>query len=197
MYKNVNDYELLYLISENEEVNFNVLYQKYYPMIYKMAKEYVNSFKKYGYDLDDLIQIGLIALYKASKLYSATINSLFYTYFKATLKNAFMTELRRNSTLRREVLNNAFSYDSVINDSNISFIETIPDKGQEYDYEYNNYIINFKNSMPFDLANIFEMYYNGYGINEISRLFDKKKSFIQSGLNEIKKFALTYGCLFF
>ena len=38
MYREFNDYEILYLISENHDDIFDILYKKYYPLI----KKYTN-----------------------------------------------------------------------------------------------------------------------------------------------------------
>ena len=46
MYRNLNDYEILYMICEREDENFNILYEKYKPLIVKIADSYVKSFKK-------------------------------------------------------------------------------------------------------------------------------------------------------
>ena len=39
-YKNVNDYEVIYMIRENDEDAENLMYEKYRPLLYK----YVNKF---------------------------------------------------------------------------------------------------------------------------------------------------------
>lgn len=195
MYKNLNDYEILYMIKE-EDNSFECLYSKYYPLIYNYVRKYEEYFKRYGYDIDDLIQIGSITLYKTSILYNTSDNSLFYTYFKSSLKNALINEIRINKTLKKETLNNAFSYDVKINNSDISYIEVIPCKENKIDSELIKLIINFKNAMPYEMAWVFELFYNGYQINEIAVLLSKKISIIRKYLREIKDFALTYRYLF-
>lgn len=195
MYKNLNDYEILYMIKE-EDNSFECLYSKYYPLIYNYVRKYEEYFKRYGYDIDDLIQIGSITLYKTSILYNTSDNSLFYTYFKSSLKNALINEIRINKTLKKETLNNAFSYDVKINNSDISYIEVIPCKENKIDSELIKLIINFKNAMPYEMAWVFELFYNGYQINEIAVLLSKKVSIIRKYLREIKDFALTYRYLF-
>ena len=46
----MNDYEILYMVSDHEEVNFDILLHKYQPLIYKIVKEYERFFKKLGYE---------------------------------------------------------------------------------------------------------------------------------------------------
>lgn len=194
MYKNLNDYEILYMIKEDDN-SFGFLYSKYYPLIYNYVKRYEKCFKKYGYDLDDLIQIGTITLYKASLLYNND-SSLFYTYFKSALKNALITEIKINETLKRETLNNAFSYDNKVDNSDISYIDLIPSKEDKIDEDIFKLIINFKNSMPYEMAYVFELFYNGYQLNEIAILLSLKIGIIKNYLREIKAHSLTYRYLF-
>ena len=41
----MNDYEILYMVCEDNEYNFDILVQKYKPLIYKIVKNYVKFFK--------------------------------------------------------------------------------------------------------------------------------------------------------
>lgn len=196
MYRQLNDYELLYMVSENNDGNFNILYEKYRPLIYKIAKSYANSFKKYGYEIEDLMQIGFITLYKASSFYDGYNSAMFYTYFINALKNAFNSEIRLNKTDKKEALNNALSYDVEIDKSGKSFIELFKSKNVNAKKDYSDILIDFKNSMPFDMSCVFELFYNGYSVDEISVLLDRDKDNVKSDLKEIKKHGLTYKYLF-
>ncbi len=111
MYRDLNDYELLYMVCENNDNDFNILLAKYKPLIYKIVKKYESMFKKYGYELDDLVQIGYITLYKSSMLYSALDETMFYTYFNESLKKNIYSIMKTNNTNKKQVLNNALSYD--------------------------------------------------------------------------------------
>ena len=196
MYRELNDYEILYMVSEERDNTFSILYTKYRPLIYKIVKEYMHFFKKFGYELDDLMQIGYLTLYKSSSLYDIYNDSMFYSYFKSALTKSIITEIRYNKTLKREILNNALSYDSVIPNSKLTYLDILPDTKKKYIHDENNLII-FKNSMPFDMANIFELFYNGYCKNEISILLDSDIDDINKLFKRIKEHALTYKYLFF
>ena len=52
-YKKYNDYELIYMVHENDEVSTNLLLKKYYPIIFKLSHEYYNKYYCSGYELDD------------------------------------------------------------------------------------------------------------------------------------------------
>ena len=172
------------------------MYNKYKPLINKIAEKYKYNFKKFGYEKEDIMQIGYLVLYKTSYMYNVNNCSMFYTYFKNAYEKALLTELRNNSTNKKEVLNNAFSYDITIPNSNLSYIDLIQDNSYKENEDYNKLIINFKNSMSFELGCVFELFYNGYDYEEISLLLDKNNDEIKNNMKEIKRHALTYRYLF-
>ena len=118
----MNDYELIYMVCDNNEDSFKILLDKYKPLIYKLVKEYTKFFKKFGYELEDLMQLGYITLYNTSKKYNIYNSSMFYSYFKKALNNMIISNIRVNTSNKRELLNKALSYDSYIPNSNIRYI---------------------------------------------------------------------------
>lgn len=195
MYKDMNDYEILYMVCDNKEDNFDILMNKYKPLIYKIVKDYVKFFRKFGYELEDLMQLGYITLYKTSHKYDIYNQTMFYTYFKKALVNTIINNIRDNTTNKKEVLNKALSYDLVIPNTNISYIEIFSDDKSYINVD--NELIVFKNSMPAILSYIFELFYNGYNKKEISILLDEDINDIKDSFKRIKEHALTYKHLFF
>ena len=193
MYRNLNDYELLYMVCDEND-SFDVLMKKYEPLINKVSRKYQHLSKRFGYELDDLMQIGYLALYKASSFYDIYNEAMFYTYFKTSLNNAFLACIKLNTTNKKEALNKALSYDIEISDG-VCYLDLFSDKKVSRDYSKE--LIVFKNSMPFISSCVFELFYNGYTKEEISLLLDEKISSIKKIFIEIRKHALTYKSLFF
>ncbi len=184
MYKNFNDYEILYMISENND--FDILYKKYQPLIYKVVKGYIYLFKNYGYELDDLMQLGYITLYKTSYLYNNYDSSIFYTYFLSALKKSLFNEIRVNETYKKKILNESISYDNCLPGTNNRFIDIIPSKElNDYDEEKKK-LTYFKNTLTFTSSCVFEMLYNGFSLVEIALLLDEDKKNIDNCLKEIR-----------
>ena len=195
MYRDMNDYEILYMVCDNEENSFDILLQKYKPLIYKIVKDYAKFFKKFGYELEDLMQLGYITLYQTSRMYNIYNHSMFYSYLKRALINMLVNNMRINTTNKRFVLNNALSYDQFIPNSNIRYIDLFSNDKKTYYLE--NELIIFKNSMPAILSYIFELFYNGYSKEEISILLDEDLEEVKRNFLRIKDHALTYKSLFF
>ncbi len=194
MYRNLNDYELVYMVCENNNDVYNLLYQKYQPLIIKLARNYLNTFKKFGYDMDDLKQIGYLTLYKTMHLYKDSYNSIFYTYFIKALNNAYLTEISINSSSKKKILNEAFSYDIEIYDD-ITYLDLFSSSPLP-DEDYFGKIRLFKNSLTWIDSCIFELYYNGYKREEICELLEIKNQDILSFFKTMKKHSLTFSSLF-
>ena len=60
-YKKINDYEVVYLVKENDEEARKIMFNKYIPIVRKLASKYSMSAKWARVDFDDLVQEGLIA----------------------------------------------------------------------------------------------------------------------------------------
>ena len=173
MYRDFNDYELLYLVSENNEDGFNILYKKYMPLIIKFANKYISSFKFFGYEKDDLLQIGYITLFKASRYYKEYSDSMFYTFLHTLLENIYNEEYRKCNSNKQRSLNRSFSYDLSIPGKELTYKEVLGGNSNYYD-EIDCYkrIVTLKNNLPFEVACYVELKYNGYSNKEISELLD-------------------------
>ena len=128
MYKEYNDYEILYMIGENDDDTFNLLYKKYYPLILKYARKYKNSFKKFGYELDDIMQIGYISLYKAVRKYKYYSENMFYTFLIKLLDNDYNIEYNKCSNYKNKCLNDSISYDKEITGTDLSILDIVSAK---------------------------------------------------------------------
>ena len=78
-YKNINDNEILYLISDNNDEYKNILFEKYKPIVLSVAKTYMKVNTDTVLDYDDLVQIGFLGLNNAIRFYKEE-NSLFFTF---------------------------------------------------------------------------------------------------------------------
>ena len=120
-YKNVNDYELIYMVRENDDNALETLFDKYKPLVVKVALKYFDSVKNKGIDFDDMVQEGLITVGQAISSYNVESNSLLYSYVLLCLERHFMTFCRNvnstknywlNSSVRDENLYTNLGYNS-------------------------------------------------------------------------------------
>ena len=97
MYKDIEDQEILYMIEENND-NYELIYEKYKPLIITICQKRLNSMKGMGYELDDLVQVANMAVFEAVKTYKYDNDTKFYTYLSHCVNNALNLLLRNNLT---------------------------------------------------------------------------------------------------
>ena len=89
-FKRINDYEILYLINEGNELALNFMFDKYEPLIKKLARGFYKSIEM----TEDLIQEGRIILLSCIKGYSSYFNISFVYYFTICLKRGLREKSR-------------------------------------------------------------------------------------------------------
>lgn len=192
MYRNIEDNELVYMVRE-DELNFEIMQEKYKPYILNICNKYKNKAKEFGYELEDLFQIANLGLIDAIKNYNDNQNVLFFTFLTKCINNRIKTEFRNNNTNKKIILNESISYDEKVKGTDISIIDTIPSKNtvDPLDFllieEKQNKYINFLNSLPFEVAVIYELRQNGFSYDEISRFLEIDIKVIVKSLNIVKK----------
>lgn len=113
--KNINDFELIYLIQTgNDTIAFEYLCKKYDKLIWK----YINMYDIPYHEFDDFHQEGLIVLYKAAKTFDEQRNKTFTRYFELILKRRFwhlISKVPKTLELEEEITgyNNSINYEEI------------------------------------------------------------------------------------
>lgn len=192
-YRDLNDYEIMYMIEENDEAK-ELLFDKYRPIIINMARKYKKEGKMVGLEIEDLIQEGYLGLYSAIKNYNQDGSSIFYTYALVSIRSKILNALKLHNTQKKKILNSSISLSkSVSYDSDLSFIDfivdekaIIPDVVIE-EKELFNFIREFVFSLDIENASIFELNLNGFNNNDISRLLDYSSKTVSNNLFRIRR----------
>ena len=171
-YKQYNDYELIYMVRENDESVNDLLLEKYTPIVRKLVSNYYEKFKNYGFDYDDFYQEAMIAFYRAVSTYDETKNCLFYTYAILCVNRSLMSFSRDISTTKRNGL--VFEFvdldDCQISDLR-SDINLISDFG-----ELESLIKKTIFELPFECSVVLELKLNGFKYKEIGELLELPRS---------------------
>jgi len=88
-----NDYELIYLISEQDELALDIMYKKYIPLI----KARIAAFRIKEFNREDFFQEGLFMLHKAISTYRPDSGKTFNKYFDMILQRHYIQLLRKES----------------------------------------------------------------------------------------------------
>lgn len=192
MYNEIDDYELIYLIGEQNEKASDLLYEKYKNVIDLKSKKYLKYGKKMGLEYNDLFQEGMLGLSEAINSFDDSKNAQFKTFANLCIERQMFSLLKKASRKKHSLLNESLSLDEKINDEDITLLDIVPEKGAnpsemlEY-IESKKEIFEFieKSFTPLE-KEVFELKLIGFDYNEIAKLLDKSYKSIDSALQRIK-----------
>jgi len=199
VYKDLNDYEIVYLVSENNEEAREVLFDKYYPIIINLANKYKTQAKRYGLDIDDLIQEGYFGLFSAINCYDPNKDTMFYTYVLLSIKSKMLNALRSASNKKNASLNDSVSLFRKIDPNKEAILfDFISDNKTLYpeDFVSNReievLIKDFLFSLSISNAAIYELKYNGFSAKDISQLLGISLKYVFNSITRTNKKAKNF-----
>ncbi len=191
-YKNLNDYELIYQVRENDEVAYGMLVEKYSNLVSIFANKFFKNNKNIGLDYEDLYQEGMLGLIKALNNYNPN-DTLFYTYAMVCIKREIDRAIKAQKRKKHMILNESLSINKMLkNDSNFSMEKFLAsDFNMEKEYEtFETYekAVDAKYEIK-DLldSSIYELKVNGFSTREIANLLDLTYKAVDYRMRKIRK----------
>ncbi len=180
-YRAYNDYELIYMVRENDDYSYNTLFTKYLPVIKRIALEYYKKHPDYGAEYSDFVQEGYVAFQNAVSSFSEVKNTLFYTYLEVCIRRALSSYCRKITCESKNI--SIYQFVDVF-DGGEDYIENLPS------IEDNLILDEFMHrvwDIVYDMDDImyscvFELKQNSFSYKEIATLLDisvKEASTIQ------------------
>lgn len=192
-YRDLNDYEIMYLVEENDDAK-ELLLEKYKPIIINMAIKYQKEGKKMGLELDDLIQEGYMGFYSAIKNYNPDGKAMFYTYAILSIKSKILNCIKKYNTYKHRTLNQSISLSQPISSiSDTTFIDLIVDdkvinpEDAVQELEISQKLKPFLYSLDIESAAIFELSLNGFSNVDIHKVLDYPLKNVANILFHIRK----------
>ena len=167
-YQNYNDFELIYMVREHDDDSYDTLFQKYLPIIKRIASDYYNNFSSYGCDLDDFVQEGYLGFQRAVSSYDEHKDILFYTFAVMCIHRKILSFCRRITSNMKNISNHYLvDYDEV------PILDSFP--GMEHLFlnrEFISCLWNVIYTFPFEYTCVFELRMNQLHYSEISELLE-------------------------
>lgn len=181
-YKKINDYEVVYMVRENDEEAREIIFNKYIPIVRRIASDHLALAKIARIEYEDLVQEGLIALNEAINKYNERSGVLFYTFLCVCVERRILTYCRKMNSSKHYLLNTSLDDEYIYSVSDNDVFEA-------YFNEINleRKFVSFKNLFDIVESNIFELRYNGFSYKEISKLLDIPVSTIDGKLCKIRR----------
>ena len=162
VYKDINDYYLIDMICENDELSYGMLFDKYRPLIKKIASNFYRNYKNYGYEYDDFLQEGYLGFYKALKKFNLNKSVLFYTFVSLCVNRQLISFVNKiSSKACNYILLPLDEYDLIYTGVK-----------ENNDYYLEELIKEVINESSIEDASVFELRYNNFSYKEIEVLLD-------------------------
>ena len=179
-----NDFELVYLIKENNEEARDILYNKYKPIIVKKSTDQIYKLGSYGMEINDLIQEGYIGLDNAINCFNEKENTSFYTFALLCIDRQIITYIKKNTNNKAMILNDAINLDD---GKEYLFRDNTDIEGSFINKEDAKEFINLICDSLSDIEKkVFSLKLEGYDIGEIANLLNKDTKVIYNTLHRIK-----------
>ncbi len=193
MKEEYNDYELVYLAQEYNEDAINILNDKYLPIIEKLSRSYQTILKNKGLDIYDIKQECLLAFNNSIHSFNEQEQTNFYTFTKACMEKTLISLLRKQTSKKAQILNDALSLDYASDEKEennlLHYIE-----GKELDPErivlneeiYQNIYQKILENLSYLEESVLILKIQNYNYKEIAKILDKEEKSIDNAIQRIK-----------
>jgi len=193
IYKEYNDYELIYLIGESNEEANRILYNKYKLVAELKAKKYYKYASSLGLDFSDLIQEGMIGFSEAIKDFKNEKEVKFSTFASLCIERQISSAVMAAKRNKHRILNESISLDYVSDNNDKPIINFIC---EEKDSDPLEYIIdlemeketyqNIKDNLTDFESQVLQLKINNFNYKEIAEILDRPLKSIDNTLQRIK-----------
>ena len=191
-YRDFNDHELLQYISESNEEAYNIMFDKYSPLITNIASKLFKHCKSIGLDKNDLIQEGMLGLSSAISLYDEKKDNIFYTFARKCIESKMISLIVTARRQKNRALNESLSLNDKIDSDALELEGYLGDNSYNPEYcllEHENeeiLIKDFAKKLTDLEEEVFLLKISGLDYKEISSLLDKNRKVIDNALQRIK-----------
>ena len=176
------DYELIYMVKENEEV-LEYMLKKYEPLFYKLAHSFAFKYENRGLDIEDIVQYCRIVFCRVIDTYNPDNETLFFSYLVVCLKRSIISYVNRHVNKCEEV-----NYMDLEEYDNLGFFASSYDAYENYnEYEIEQSIRRFQTTLTIEQGRVFELRYNGFAYKDIASLLEIDVKKVDNILVSIRK----------
>lgn len=188
----LTDEELIENIKNGDEKAESELFERYKDLVTKISRGYFIV----GGDIEDLIQEGMIGLYKAIKKYKDHKDTSFKTFAIICIKHQIQTAVKKANTNKNKPLSSAISFNSFQEPNNSTdnneylpvelILESSPDMKVIDKENYQNLKKQIKSILTKMEYSVLKYYLMGFSYKEISNALNISLKSIDNSLSRIK-----------
>lgn len=192
MYRDLNDYELISYVSENNEEAKEIIFEKYQPLIHDRARKLFKYCKNNGAEENDLVQEGMIGLNDAIKTFQDSKDAIFYTYALKCINSRIISYIVKLGRLKNKILNDSLFLELNNQDETNKFGKNLIDNSYNpeeilMNEEKKNEIMNIiEKKLNETEKEIINLKINGFKYKEIADILGKDTKYIDNCIQKCK-----------
>ncbi len=182
LYLKASDEELIKLLREGNSEACDILIRKYMPLVKKSPRFYYLE----GGDREDLIQEGMLGLFKAVREYDFKRDSSFYTFAKHCINNQIFSAIEAAGRKKHKALNESVSFEALPDRDIENLVSSNPEAmlvEEESAKELLEYIYGLLSPME---KRVLELYIEGMDYHAIAAKIGKSEKSVDNALQRIK-----------
>ena len=190
-YKNMTDDELVVLSQSGDETALETVLVRYQPLVYKKSRPYYLA----GGDDDDVIQEGLIGLYKAIISFDISKFPLFNVFAGVCIERRIMSAVKKASRIKHNPLNSYLSLSDAKTSASIELSGSVSDNHDTANPE--NILIErevasglegkINSALSTFEMQVFMCHFNGHSYKETAQILGKDVKAVDNAMQRIKK----------
>ena len=179
-YEEYTDEELVDRLHQGENEIMDYILEKYKPLVRKQT----NALFLIGGENEDLIQEGMIGLFKAIRDYDDTKEATFFYFAQLCIKRQLASALEASNRKKHIPLNNYVSFSSDENDNGTALEATISQGVESPEQMVLEQIRAKLSKMEKEVLNF---YLEGYNYTQIAKIMEKTPKSIDNALQRIRQ----------
>lgn len=188
-YKNLTDEELIEQLRLGDERIVDFILDKYKPLVRKKA----NAMYLIGGDTDDLIQEGMIGLFKAIRDYNKEKESSFFHFAELCISRQLYTVVEAYNRKKHAPLNSYISLYSGTNEEGVVLADAltagVTEDPEQLIIDQENMVLfleKVKERLSKMEAEVLDYYLTGLNYQQIAEKMEKRPKAIDNALQRIK-----------
>ncbi len=189
-YKNMTDEDLIARIREDDTDAMDHLIDKYRNLVKRETREVYMI----GADSEDLVQEGMIGLFKAIRDYTPDRNASFFTFAVICIKRQIYTAVTSSNRKKNAPLNNYISFYaddedgySKIIDSLVAEDESDPERTVILKERMGGLLERIDTALSAFEREVLKLYLDGWSYTEIAGKLSKPEKSIDNAIQRIRK----------
>ena len=188
-YKGISDEELIRRFRSGEKEIMDFILEKYKPMVRKKTK----LLYLIGGENDDLIQEGMIGLFKAARDYNLEKDSSFYHFADLCVSRQLATAMEASNRKKHSPLNNYISFSAEEKEAGVSMEEifSVDEDSPERLFIEKECLDEFNSKIQSNLSKmenqVLKLDLAGNDYNQIAKIMGKSSKSIDNALQRIRQ----------